>query len=1344
MPQETHFTHFLFTAHREQDAEDIDDIDDDDEAITIANTTAQLDSSITTTTTTASGTLGVLSTSVPPRSKSSDILKKDSPNDHGKTVASRLSHFNTLKQWGRNRFRSMQRSGSHEAPDKRHSSSNDTTRVSDADDDVNVYETVISKNKRKFLEKERKLSHERKPSYSSSEKSLACTLSQSSQSAVVAASINPVKLRESSAIRRQRRCGLGHKDEMNSSSGNWSASSESGRTSIGSELTVPPKSSASSTSLNHSHTMGSGPPSSIISRRRFLNTSASSSVTSEGTVTPDIQMPTDSYDDETSSAYSCDTEGYYTSFHIDSGLKTLKEEEPVTPLHTSSALSSTNSFGSTSNKTVLSADNEYELFGKGSTSTTASSAGTVCTTLMTGGSDRCLVMSPTVPERKSSLTKLNRSNSTNSNSTLERSCSSSTVGSTLERTGTIKRNGILQKKEANVTVHSAATKRVESPDSGNNTSSSPVETNSSSSPVHGLRSNSEFEYSESSDLEGVERVERIRVKTTINSSRIPSLCVITPSNSDDDDHLVAVRARHASPKRHDSDTEGNTNGQRTYRESEYAEITSFPERTATKPVVVAAELKKEYFKRASLLPLNTMIDRLKGVLPNLKPRHKDPAAGLSGGDDDPIYDNAGEYVTIADVANNNQMKRQQTSGYYYSNDLLKQNLATVVSANLNEETEYVSLNELPLMGRRNESNLLAVPNIKASAANPQREEKINSAAASASAKVGDDNSTQDDEEAAARGVTEGEASADDEGMLHHRRGARVMLDANGKVVYNSDSLKRRKGAHTTFAPGPCVKIVKDIPLVVASIASVGASSSSSQGDPILKRQITADIVNGVSHRKPSIVRPVISQSLHKPVAHFKATDGAVVVPHSSLANTINASECGPIASQTTSFQANIPVTTATANMLRSAYISSPALGSSPTPIQQSTHHTPQDLIANNITQGKHKSNLLRPAPHPIQPTSTTHSPPTKKRFSTISSTSSSSSSSKADDRTVKRSNSYRLANEPNHLSLPPPPPTDSHHPPPNLTSAPFLSPASLHIASKPQKIDTQHHQTSYAMPLSQSTSSPPPSSSSTTVVTQRRQQPQQQVVPPPPPTPKRGSSQKPSSIPSSPIRPSPPSRKHHHQRNSLSASSSLLKHRFKNHNHHHRAMTSPSTAAASSASGAVTSKSTPPTQVPLAMMRPTATTLMGSPLFHFKMRSASTSHHPDDDVVSIQSRSSSVMSKSFEQLMDQFSLSASFDDDDDDDELHNDRSYLKSESIENVESSSDFDSDTELVFRRGDDIPEARALSQQRRQQRMAAYVVLSPSKVTVPADGAMFRARVLSFGTAAQHGGMNGSTDIW
>lgn len=103
--------------------------------------------------------------------------------------------------------------------------------------------------------------------------------------------------------------------------------------------------------------------------------------------------------------------------------------------------------------------------------------------------------------------------------------------------------------------------------------------------------------------------------------------------------------------------------------------------------------------------------------------------------------------------------------------------------------------------------------------------------------------------------------------------------------------------------------------------------------------------------------------------------------------------------------------------------------------------------------------------------------------------------------------------------------------------------------------------------------------------------------------------------------------------------------------------------------------------------------------------------------------------------MDQFSLSASFDDDelDNEDPLPGDCSYLKSESIENVESSSDFDSDTELVFLK-------KPLNA--RQQQFAEYVALSPNKVTVPGDGAMFRARVLSFGTT--NGVVNSSTDIW
>lgn len=724
-----------------------------------------------------------------PRSKSSDVLKKESAFcSHDVKRAS--SHFNSLKQWGKNRLRAINRLSSN---------SDDTSKsfkykANSSDiDDFNVLEAINRKQK-KLNEKDRKLSQERKPSYSSSERSLNLNssisgVSGNAVSTVTIPSALPVKLREpSAALRRHRRTGLGNKDEPHSSSGNWSASSESGRTSIGSEITTTtthPKSSASSTSLNHhlNHptTSSSGPPSSIISRRRFLNTSASSSM-SEGTATPDLQM-FDHDEGENSSVYSCDTEGYYTSFHVDSGLKTLKEEDSMTPVHSSMALSSTNSFESSGNQTVLSPENEYELFGKGST-TTSSSAGTVCTAVLT---HECEIKGPIVPERKSSLTKLNRSGSSNSSGNLERSYSTSTVGSTLEKGGTIKRNGVLLQKEVVAIVHQdKIIKRIESPDSGNNTSSSPVD--SISSPTnHNVRAYSEFECSESSDLECVERTERIRVKTTINTSRIPSMCVITPTPSDDDEGSSNFK----SIKNEEIKIKGNLLN--LNMETGYA-------------TVMPQEIKKEIPRKASpLLPLNTMLGKLRGVLQPLK---KSPIKETLS----PIYDTVGDYVTIADVRTPIK-KATSSNGVYYSNEVLKRNLATVLSGNLTDETEYVSLNELPC-NMRSESNLLAI----------QENEKVDNLNESIGGESGNKN-----------------------------KGALVKLDAQGKVIYSSDSLKRKKGAYTTFSPGPCVKEEQ-------------SSTTTTPTSPIVveleqKKSISSPFLSGsgVKNRKAGNIRPVVVQ-----------------------------------------------------------------------------------------------------------------------------------------------------------------------------------------------------------------------------------------------------------------------------------------------------------------------------------------------------------------------------------------------------------------------------------------------------------------------------------------------------
>ncbi|CAH0605442.1 unnamed protein product [Chrysodeixis includens] len=708
------------------------------------------------------------------RSKSSDILKK-SPID----PVTKKGHFNSLKQWGKNRLRLIGRSPSASRDSFKDTSKSEKSQISKSPtNQIELVQETVTMRKKRSGDEDRR-THQRCASYSSSEKSIGVPTTVPPNTATINSG---VKLRGTAIQRRLRRSGT--KEEPHSSSGNWSASSESGRTSIGSEITtttVPPKSTTSAATSNNSLNGHHGPPSSIISRRRFLNTSGSGSVTSEGTLTPDIIH--DLHEDlETSSEFSCDTEGYYTSFHMDSGLKTLKEEEvtPSTPMHTSNALSNS------SNSQNMTAENEYELFGKGSTSTTTSSAGTVCTTLMAAGSDRSLVIGPTVPERKSSLAKIGRNRS--ANASLDRSLSSTfskppfsslrynPVRSYTEKQGynhsspeireataptiTITRNvGNHQEITAVAEVHTETelesvkkSTGTSSPDSGHNTSSSPIEDSVSS--AHGKNSLSEQDYSESSDLEGTERIERIRYKTTINSSRIPSMCVITPSNSDDESETSNKDAENIK-----SDYELKKVASRPKLDLPVEEK---PKETKT-PVEQSKPNNKSHTK-SSLQPFNSLMCKLKGVLPNKlsskkSPTTKEPELTES------FYD-TGDYVTIADVKNNNQ-KVSLNRGIYGNSDVVKKNLQTVLSGKL-PETEYVSLNELPNCLSGSKDYL--------------------------------EHSLEDKPSPALDEI--------------HRRGAKVTLDSQGQVIYSSDTLKRRKGAHTTFEPGPFVQEIKPTTMVI--------------------------------------------------------------------------------------------------------------------------------------------------------------------------------------------------------------------------------------------------------------------------------------------------------------------------------------------------------------------------------------------------------------------------------------------------------------------------------------------------------------------------------------------------
>jgi hypothetical protein len=554
-----------------------------------------------------------------------------------------LSHLNSLKQWGRQRL------------------SRSVTRNKE---ETNIYESVRGRSRR----------------------------SQSS-------SPHNVSVRMRSTCARKKEDTAGH-----SSSGNWSASS-SARTSVESDQhrgsSCPPSTSSQATSIpiSSSSSNSLGRDSAVSIRRpKALSISSSISRTSEsGTLTPELILPHDipfadsisssCNDGETSSVYSCDTEGYYTSFHMDSGLKTLREEP------TESSSNTANNTNSSGNITVcaqivtraLTAENEYELFGKGSTSTTTSSAGTVCTTLLAPGK-------PSPPPRKSSL------------------------------------EFVASKSDSN------------------------------------------------SDTDTIER--RLRVKTALSSSRIPSMCVITPPPSDDesirpssqlsfhtlprageksskmllttissDDTFIVTPNSEVNVVKHTVETVAEVNIPQVRTPSPVLPNPADVIDTTNKFRPIVTNMQKKTDKsstsppvKSPLLPFN-IVGRMREVLGN----RKTPTPPITESVVTPIAQNNnnnmdGDYVTISE--GHKQAVRIR-------------------------DVEYVSLNELPC--------------------NTQSQRPI-SPADSGSGSSGSAKSPQNSLE------------------RRRRQGARVTLDSDGKVVYSSDSLKRKpKTSNTTFEPGPFVK-----------------------------------------------------------------------------------------------------------------------------------------------------------------------------------------------------------------------------------------------------------------------------------------------------------------------------------------------------------------------------------------------------------------------------------------------------------------------------------------------------------------------------------------------------------
>ncbi|CAG0880729.1 unnamed protein product, partial [Darwinula stevensoni] len=227
--------------------------------------------------------------------------------------------------------------------------------------------------------------------------------------------------------------------EGRSSSGHWSASASSGgstRTSLESENHKVPSGD------DHDSALSDG------SSSRPNDNSLS-----ERTVSPD-DVPF--IDEESSSLYSCDTEGYYTSFHTDSGLRALQREV---------------------------SENEYELFGKGSTSTNTSSS--TSTVVRNDGTvkRRLKVPPPPLPPRTSSI----------------------------EWKHSLKSN-----RDSVVTVINVEDLREDE----------------SSSNASTLKNEGTQESDSDSHIE--EGCEQFKMKTSITANRIPPLCTVTPPYSDDE------------------------------------------------------------------------------------------------------------------------------------------------------------------------------------------------------------------------------------------------------------------------------------------------------------------------------------------------------------------------------------------------------------------------------------------------------------------------------------------------------------------------------------------------------------------------------------------------------------------------------------------------------------------------------------------------------------------------------------------------------------------------------------------------------------------------------------------
>lgn len=397
----------------------------------------------------------------------------------------------------------------------------------------------------------------------------------------------------------------------------------------------------------------------------------------------------------------------------------------------------------------------------------------------------------------------------------------------------------------------------------------------------------------------------MRQKTALNAKRIPSMCIITPSTSDDENQTLEDQDNC-----HDDEDEDELN--KTLTEDSFKDLTDIEE--DVKRSLQEVDNNLNHVKTSANMSL---IHKLKVVLPNIRksPSKALPSRELSVINDDELYDMAGEYVYIsADVSNNNKKALQSVHnmpkasantglGIYYSNNVLNR---------LPKPTEYVSLNELPRNIQKayaKESQMVSSKSEKGSFnRETQLQEQRNKQGAESQfveeAKQNNlptmTNATTTTRAAAAsipmyaeinelRSEIAASASTHALSYLQNtppssaassphvspHKGARVRLNAQGKPIYDSDSLKRRKGAHTTFAPGPYVKRQQDTvdnidddhdykEVENESIDTTIRNTTSESVNPAAKLLLLNK--SNANPRKIANVRPIINKShLQRPL-----------------------------------------------------------------------------------------------------------------------------------------------------------------------------------------------------------------------------------------------------------------------------------------------------------------------------------------------------------------------------------------------------------------------------------------------------------------------------------------------